>query len=194
MSDASIASPWLTPRFPLDDATLPSGPRFAIQDAPPADRFIVRGQEAARMASSAAFGAELPAGLGAAGRSGERTALWLGPDEWLLIAEGGSVVTLAAALEAGLAGLPHALVDVSHREVGLIVSGALAARVLNAGCPLDLRMKSFPVGVATRTLFDKAEIVLWRLAETEFRVEVARSLSPWLAAALEEAARGAPEV
>ncbi len=194
MSDASIASPWLTPRFPLDDATLPSGPRFAIQDAPPADRFIVRGQEAARMASSAAFGAELPARLGPAGRSGERAALWLGPDEWLLIAEGGSVVTLAAALEAGLAGLPHALVDVSHREVGLIVSGALAARVLNAGCPLDLRMKSFPVGVATRTLFDKAEIVLWRLAETEFRVEVARSLSPWLAAALEEAARGAPEV
>ncbi len=101
MSDPSIASPWLTPRFPLDDATLPSGPRFAIQDTPPADRFIVRGAEAARLAASAAFGAELPARLGAAGRSGERAALWLGPDEWLLIAEGGSVVTLAAALEAG---------------------------------------------------------------------------------------------
>ncbi|MGO9490967.1 MAG: sarcosine oxidase subunit gamma [Terracidiphilus sp.] len=194
MSDPSIASPWLTPRFPLDDATLPSGPRFAIKDAPPADRFIVRGPEAARLASSAAFGAELPAGLGAAGQSGERAALWLGPDEWLLIAEGGPVETLAAALEAGLAGLPHSLVDVSHREVGLIVSGAVAASVLNAGCPLDLRLKSFPVGMATRTLFDKAEIVLWRLAETEFRVEVARSFSPWLAAALEEAARGAPEV
>ncbi len=48
--------------------------------------------------------------------------------------------------------------------------------------------------MATRTLFDKAEIVLWRLGATEFRVEVARSFSPWLAAALEEAARGAPEV
>ncbi len=194
MSDVSIASPWLTPRFPLDDATLPSGPRFAIKDAPPADRFIVRGPEAARLASSAAFGAELPARLGAAGRSGERAALWLGPDEWLLIAEGGPVETLAAALEAGLAGLPHSLVDVSHREVGLIVSGAVAASVLNAGCPLDLRLKSFPVGMATRTLFDKAEIVLWRLGATEFRVEVARSFAPWLAAALDEAARGGPEV
>ncbi len=194
MSDVSIASPWLTPRFPLDDASLPSGPRFAIRDAPPADRFIVRGPEAARLASSAAFGAELPARLGAAGRSGERAALWLGPDEWLLIAEGGSVETLAAALEAGLAGLPHSLVDVSQREVGLIVSGAVAASVLNAGCPLDLRLKSFPVGMATRTLFDKAEIVLWRLGATEFRVEVARSFAPWLAAALDEAARGGPEV
>ena len=194
MSDRSIASPWLTPRFPLDDATLPSGPRFAIQDAPPADRFIVRGPEAARAACSAGFGAELPPRLGAAGVSGERAALWLGPDEWLLIAQGVSVEALAAALEAGLAGLPHSLVDVSHRQVGLIVSGPAAARVLNAGCSLDLRLRSFPVGMATRTLFDKAEIVLWRLGETEFHVEVARSFSPWLAAALEEAARGAPEV
>ena len=45
--------------------------------------------------------------------------------------------------------------------------------------------------MATRTVFDRAEIVLWRLAETEFRVEVWRSFSPWLAAALAEAARGA---
>ena len=193
MSDALAPSPWLTPRFPLDDAALPSGPRFAIRDAAPADRFVVRGGEAARMASSKAFGAELPARLGPAGRSGERAALWLGPDEWLLIAEGGSVEMLAAALDAGLAGAPHSLVDVSHRQVGLIVSGADAGRALNAGCPLDLRLKNFPVGMATRTLFDKAEIVLWRLSETEFRVEVARSFSPWLAAALTEAASGAPD-
>ena len=199
MSDASAShawapSPWLTPRFPLDDTVLPSGPRFAITDGPPADRFVFRGGGAARASCSAAFAAPLPPRLGAAGRLGDRAALWLGPDEWLLIAESGSVDTLAAALEAGLAGVPHSLVDVSHREVGLIVSGAVAARVLNAGCPLDLRLKSFPVGMATRTLFDKAEIVLWRLGETEFRVEVARSFSPWLAAALDEAARGAPEV
>ncbi len=193
MSDRLGPSPWLTPRFPLDDASLPSGPRFAIMDAPPADRFVFRGGEAAREACSVAFGAELPARLGAVGRFGEQAAIWLGPDEWLLIAEGGSVETLAAALEAGLAGAPHSLVDVSHRQVGLIVTGAVAARVLNAGCPLDLRLKSFPVGMATRTLFDRAEIVLWRLAEAEFRVEVARSFSPWLAAALTEAARGAPD-
>ncbi len=193
MFEVPSPSPWLTPRFPLDDAALPFGPRFAIMDAPPADRFVLRGPEAARMACARAFGAELPARLGPAGQSGERAALWLGPDEWLLIAEGGSVETLAAALEDGLVGLPHSLVDVSHRQVGLIVSGAAAARVLNAGCPLDLRLKSFPVGMATRTLFDKAEIVLWRLGDTEFRVEVARSFSPWLAAALAEAARGAPD-
>ena len=48
--------------------------------------------------------------------------------------------------------------------------------------------------MATRTLFDRVEIVLWRRRDTAFRLEVARSLSPWLAAALAEGARGAPEV
>ena len=72
----------------------------------------------------------------------------------------------------------------------LAATGADAARVLSAGCPLDLRLKSFPVGLATRTLFDKADIVLWRRAETDFRVEVNRSFAPWLAEAMIEAARG----
>ncbi len=184
-------SPWLTPRFPLDDAVLPVGPRFAIADTPRSERFIFRGGEEARAACSAAFGAELPARLGAAGGSAERAALWLGPDEWLMIAEGQSAEALAAAIEDALSGLAHSLVDVSDRQVALIVSGADAARALSAGCPLDLRLTGFPVGMATRTLFDRAEIVLWRLGETEFRVEVWRSFSPWLAAALTEAALGA---
>ena len=193
MSSADLTSPWLAPRSPLDDAQLPSGPRFTIADAAPAERFIFRGGEAARAACSAAFGLELPVRLGAAGEAGERAALWLGPDEWLLIAEGEEAETIAAALEEELESVPHSLVDVSHRQVALKVEGPAAARALAAGCPLDLRLRAFPVGMATRTLFDKAEIVLWRKGEREFRVEAARSFSPWLAAALAEAASRAPE-
>jgi sarcosine oxidase subunit gamma len=193
MSSALPPQPWLRPRAPLDNTPLPSGARFAIVDAPPAERFVFRGGEAARAACSAVFRVELPIRLGPAGQFGERTALWLGPDEWLLMTEGQSEEGIAAAFEAGLEGEPHSLVDVSHRQIGLEVTGALAARALSAGCPLDLRLRTCPVGMATRTLFDKAEIVLWRRGESQFRVEVARSLSPWLAAALIEAARGAPE-
>jgi sarcosine oxidase subunit gamma len=96
-------------------------------------------------------------------------------------------------LESVLEGTAHSLVDVSHRQIGLIASGPAAARVLNAGCPLDLGLKAFPVGFATRTLFDKVEIVLWRRAAVTFHVEVWRSFAPWLAASLAEAARGAPK-
>jgi sarcosine oxidase subunit gamma len=47
--------------------------------------------------------------------------------------------------------------------------------------------------MATRTIYDKAEIVLWRRAADSFQVEIWRSFAPYLVAALTEAARGAPE-
>lgn len=179
-------------RSPLQGLALPAGPRFALAEAPPAARFILRGGEAVRVACGMVFGAEPPSRPGSAGE-GERAALWLGPDEWLLIADDAGGVTIAELLESVLEGTAHSLVDVSHRQIGLIASGPVAARVLNAGCPLDLGLKTFPVGFATRTPFDKAEIVLWRRGEAAFHIEVWRSFAPYLAAALAEAARGAPE-
>ena len=187
MSDVSLA-----PRLPLDNIKLPSGPRFTLADAPPATRFVFRGEEPARGACSRAFSLDLPPRLGTAHVGEERAAIWLGPDEWLLIAESVDPEAMAAELEAALETTPHSLVDVSHRQVGLDVRGALAARALSAGCPLDLRARAFPIGMATRTIFDKAEIVLWRRAELAFRVEIWRSFAPYLVAALVEAARGAP--
>ncbi len=182
----------LAPRLPLDTVTLPSGPRFSLADTPPATRFVFRGAEQARSACSKAFSADLPGRLGPAEVGDERAAIWLGPDEWLLIAEDVDQETMAAELEAALETTPHSLVDVSHRQVGLDVRGAHAARALSAGCPLDLRASAFPIGMATRTIFDKAEIVLWRREDSAFRVEVWRSFAPYLVAALIEAAKGAP--
>ena len=184
MSDAT-----LTARSPLEGLDLPSGPRFTLMEAPPAARFILRGGEAVRVACGMVFGAEPPSRLGPAGE-GERAALWLGPDEWLLIADAADV---SDVLETVLEGTAHSLVDVSHRQIGLIAGGPAAARVLNAGCPLDLGLKAFPVGFATRTVFDKAEIVLWRRAQATFHVEVLRSFAPYLVGLLAEAARGPPQ-
>jgi sarcosine oxidase, subunit gamma len=182
----------LEPRSPLEGFAFPAGPRFTLAEAPAAARFILRGGEPVRVACGMVFGAELPSRLGVAGEGDQRAALWLGPDEWLLIANGADVSAIGDVLESVLEGTAHSLVDVSHRQIGLLASGPTAARVLNAGCPLDLDPRAFPVGFATRTLFDKVEIVLWRHAETMFHVELWRSFAPYLAASLTEAARGAP--
>ena len=189
MSDALL----LAPHSPLEGLALPAGERFALAEAPAAARFVFRGGEAARASGTAAFGVELPHRLGLAGEGARRAALWLGPDEWLMIAEGADAASLAAELERALERTAHSLVDVSHRQIGLLVSGAVAARALSAGCPLDLHLSAFPVGMATRTIFDKAEIVLWRRGAGAFQVEVWRSFAPYLVAALTEAARGAPQ-
>jgi sarcosine oxidase, subunit gamma len=188
MSDA-----YLAPRSPIEGLALPAGERFGLAEAPTAARFVFRGGETARASCTAAFGVELPARLGLAGVSVRRAALWLGPDEWLMIAEGADPASLDSELERALASTAHSLVDVSHRQVGLLVSGATAARALSAGCPLDLHLSAFPVGMATRTIFDKAELVLWRRGAGVFQVEVWRSFAPYLVAALTEAARGAPQ-
>jgi sarcosine oxidase, subunit gamma len=187
MSDVTLSL-----RSPLGGVALPAGPRFALSESPSAARFILRGGEGARVACGIAFGAEPPSRLGPAGEGVRRAALWLGPDEWLLIAEGADSGSLGEMLASVLDGTAHSLVDVSHRQIGLVVSGPAAARALNAGCPLDLDPCAFPTGMATRTLFDKAEIVLWRRTQTTFHVEVWRSFAPYLVASLIEAARGAP--
>ncbi len=179
-------------RSPLEGFAFPVRPRFTLLEALPAARFILRGAEAVRIACGMAFDAEPPSRLGASGEGEGRAALWLGPEEWLLIADGADAADIGAMLESVLEGTAHSLVDVSHRQIGLIASGPAAARVLNAGCPLDLDLKAFPVGFATRTLFDKVEIVLWRRAEASFHIEAWRSFAPYLAGSLVEAAHGAP--
>jgi sarcosine oxidase, subunit gamma len=187
MADAALRA-----RSPLEGLAFPAGPRFTLSQAPPAARFILRGAEAVRVACGMAFGVEPPSRLGPAGESAGRAALWLGPDEWLLIADGADGADIGGVLESVLEGTAHSLVDVSHRQIGLTASGPAAARVLNASCPLDLDLSAFPVGFATRTMFDKAEIVLWRRAEASFHVEIWRSFAPYLMGSLAEAARGAP--
>jgi sarcosine oxidase, subunit gamma len=187
MADAS-----LSPASPLDALVLPSSERFALAEAPPMGRYIFRVDVSFRDKLERAFGVELPTQLGAAAERDGRTALWLGPDEWLLLAIDVDPELFPAEVAAALNGAPHSLVDVSHRQLGLVVSGAGAPRALSTGCPLDLRDRSFPIGFATRTLFDKAEIVLWRRGPATYHIEVWRSFSPYLAAALIEVARGAP--
>ena len=157
---------------------------------PPATRLVLRGAELARVAAASAFGPLLPASACRAAAQGERAALWLGPDEWLLIAAQADGEALPAALAAALGGLPHSLVDVSHRQGALAVSGPRATTLLAAGCPLDLDTHSFPPGMCTRTMLAKAEVVLWRIDAERFRVEVWRSFLGYVSAFLAEAARG----
>ena len=86
----------------------------------------------------------------------------------------------------------EAAVDVGHRQVALLVTGAQAEELLNAGCPLDLHVSQFPVGACTRTLLGKTEIVLWRRGAEQFHVEVARSFAFYAWTFLETAAAMLP--
>jgi heterotetrameric sarcosine oxidase gamma subunit len=106
--------------------------------------------------------------------------LWLGPDEFLLIAPDEAMPILNS---------PASMIDVSHRDAALSVSGPRAAWVINTFCALDLHASAFPIGMCTRTVFGKAEILLWRTGAEDFRIDVARSFAPYVWACLEQARR-----
>jgi sarcosine oxidase subunit gamma len=112
----------------------------------------------------------------------------LGPDEWLVIGAPSQADSLSSAIAAALTGRSHAIVDVSQASVAFAVEGMDATKILNTGCPLDLDSRHFSVGSATRTILGKCEIVLFRLNESEFRVECWRSFGEYVHAFLLEAA------
>lgn len=163
-----------------------------VRTLPPQAGWVLRGDAAVMSAAGAACGLTLSTQPCRSCVHGERAALWLGPDEQLLLAPDSDGAALAQALVNALSTLPHALVDVSHRQVQLQMQGTAATWCLNVGCPLDLDLKSFPPGMCTRTVLAKAQIVLWRPAEWTFRVLAARSYADYVSRFLAEAARELP--
>ena len=159
----------------------------ALRILPLGAHFILQCGREARDRTGSAFGLPMPETACRAESASGRAALWLGPDERLLLAPDGTGESVAAALEAALAGHPHSLVDVSHRQVALRVAGPRASDLLSCGCPLDLDPEAFPVGMCTRTVLARAEIVLWRLSPEEYHLETGRSFSGYVLRWLREA-------
>lgn len=183
--------------LPLGAISRPAatGSGVSVRPAGAETRFSLRARFATGTAPKVA-GIALDAPINTVGSDGEVWIARLGPDEWLVGGPEADADLLQGRIHEALAGLPHSLVDVSHRNVGIDVSGRQAAAVLNAGCPLDLSEAAFPPGSATRTLLGKAEIVLIRHAGAvpSYRVECWRSFATYVHGFLQEAAIAAQPV
>ena len=177
-ADTSVAL-----RAPWERCTFADVPAIAtLRDGGHFSRIVLRGYDLAAQGLAAALGVQPPIEINRAATSGHRTAMKLGPDEWLILAEPIAAIQLQFAPGAKLA-----MVDVTHRNAALRIAGPAVEAVLSAGCPLPLDINAFPIGRATRTLFAKVEIVLWRTDAETFHVEVWRSFVPYLVAHLNRA-------
>lgn len=174
-------------RGPLDGRRGGSGV-VTLTPVAPASRLSLRVRDEAVEAMSSALGVTLPMVPKTSVSTGSRHALWIGPDEWLVIDDRADADLVAAA---GSSGVLHSAVDISHRNTAILVSGEGAEATLSAGCPQDLRLDVFPAGACSRTLMGKIEVVIWRQAESEFRVECWRSFAGYAFDFLSEAARDA---
>jgi sarcosine oxidase, subunit gamma len=164
-------------------STLAAG--TTITELAPTTRIALRVADPAGV--GIALGVPLPGRIGSRAANGARSALCLGPDEWLIEAPETEAGALVAAIADLRAQTPISTVEVSDREITWRLEGPRVLDLLAAGCPRDLAR--MPVGGGARTLFDNAQVVLTREAEDRFHLTVWRSFAPHVRAILDLATR-----
>jgi sarcosine oxidase subunit gamma len=111
-----------------------------------------------------------------------RTALWLGPDEWLVVGPPGEEPALEVELAEALGGGLGSVVDLSANRTAIELSGAAARDVLAKGCALDLHPSAFGPGDCAQTLLARAQVILEQRDDAPtYRLFVRGSFADYLA-------------
>lgn len=130
----------------------------------------------------------LPTKSGLVNEKGGIAALWLGPDEWLIIAPDRDPQTLVADLEASIGDPNASVVDLSDNRTCLKLSGPNSWTVLNKVSPLDFHPRQWKKGVCASSLCGKTQAFFWqRSAEPEFYILVRNSFASYTATLLLDA-------
>jgi len=127
------------------------------------------------------FGMALPRTPNTVERGPAYTALWLGPDEWLLRSNEPRLSTAERSLRPRLAGEFAAVVDLSSGYAVLELAGARVREVLRRGCPLDVHPGVFGPGQCAQSHYFKAGITLRPLAPDTYELIVRRSFAEYAA-------------
>ncbi|MEM6945328.1 MAG: sarcosine oxidase subunit gamma family protein [Pseudomonadota bacterium] len=119
--------------------------------------------------------------------NGDRSVVWMAPDEVLLVMAAEAVDDAVARLEAALEGVHTLLCDVSSARTMFRLEGSGVGEVLAKGAPIDFRDAAFAVGTARRTHLGPVAVGIWRESEMVWTLVCFRSYAPytadWLAAA-----------
>ena len=151
---------------------------------------VQRGQVPALVAKARELlGLELPMAPRRVG-NGRIEITWAGPGRWTVMRAEGTVGQLASELGSGLAGLAT-VVDLSHAQAVLRVSGPKIREVLAKGFAIDLHPRVFEAGQTAMTTVSHIAVQITRTApEAAFEIAVPRSLAEslwhWLDASAAE--------
>ena len=159
-------------------------PGVTLKPLRPRAMLNVRGDP--REASAAArdrFGMALPVEPNTAAGAADTRALWLGPDEWLIVSAAGALAT-----PAGANGVTF--VDVSHGRAVVRLSGPYVRDALAKGCGLDLHPAVFTPDRCAQTALGRVSVILDHVQPGVFDLYCSRSYAGsvwhWLTAACAE--------
>lgn len=160
-----------------------------LSERPLADHVSLRGDGASvefLQVARTTLGYALPTQPNMVAEGPSSRALWLGPNEWLVVAPLGSGV--AGVLAQGLLGRAVAVTEVGDARAVIGLSGRNARDVLAKSCPLDVHPSSFAPGRCAQTRLAKVGAILEQRDDTPgFEIYVARSVARYAWRWLEDA-------
>src|SRR5437879_177791 len=115
-------------------------------------------------AGAAARRLGLPLEPNSAASDRDRRVLWLGPDEWLVVAAPEERPLLEVELREALGDELGAVVDVSAQRTAIELSGPDSLDVLGQGCSIDLHPGVFREGGCFQTMLARAQVILLPVA------------------------------
>lgn len=169
-----------------DPVTPLSGASFAgsaeISEAPLQAMISLRGNLTdahLAIAVKAVTGASVPQTRRATfGKTG--TALWMSPDELLLVTDYTQADFSVATLKAKLKGTHFMATNVSDARAMFAVSGKGAREALAKGAPIDLSREAFVAGDMRRTRIGQVAAAIWMTDDESFRLVCFRSVAQYM--------------
>jgi sarcosine oxidase subunit gamma len=122
---------------------------------------------------------DLPLAPCSSAQNAETTIMWLSPDEWLIIIEGGTEAAIEDKLRQTLTG-HFAVSDISGAQTMLEISGKDCLQLLQKSIGYDLHLDSFPINKVIGTALAKSSAHIRRTGEYNFQLIIRRSFADYI--------------
>jgi len=128
-----------------------------------------------------ATGADLPFAANTVSAADDLRILWLGPNEWWVVAPDAKRTELIERLRQSFSGQRTAVTDVSESRTVITISGPATREVLARGVSLDLHPRAFGPGQCAQTGMSKANIVLHQIDDRpSYEIYILKSFADYL--------------
>ena len=134
------------------------------------------------------MGLPLPLHPNSATAHGSAAALWLGPDEWLLLTAPGNETLVADGIRGTCEGMFFAITNITDGQAIMRLSGPHARDVLAKGCSVDLHPRAFGPGRCAQTTVAKVGVTIRLVDESPmFDLILRRSFADYFTGWLNDA-------
>ena len=160
---------------------------ISIRELPFLTQINLRAEPDQRMPQRLAdvLGLALPLTPNTVASSANHRALWLGPDEWLIVGAADEARAIEHSMRDAVTGATASIVDVSANRTVMLIQGERAQELLAHGIAIDLHPRAFGPGRCAQTLLAKVQVIMERRSDDNaFHVYVrgsfTSSLADWL--------------